>query len=318
MDVKAINNVSLQQSFEGKPRKTENKGTNEYPQMDAPLSKNGAKAMRDLIAGLMLLGATAGATSGLTSCVKAEAWAEADADAKAWAWVINNNNGKPDTIFVTTPIQDINFAINDSIIHQFLNIGSEIDGPLPDDDKNILLVSGTFRNRYDNKVVKFQADSCGTNREQSTFISEVTDLYDPKNPKKTWVKTVAKDVPGRGIKYEFYTTTATKKPEPWQYNQQYSLIVSNGARSNKPGVNTIYDKDGNMIWQGQLTRGQKTGAFMYGTLALDENGEIYRDPETGEPELINYDFDNTKIWTRKVDWKEQPKKVKVQNFDYDL
>ena len=79
-----------------------------------------------------------------------------------------------------------------------------------------------------------------------------------------------------------------------------SLIVSNGARGNKPGVNTIYDKDGNMIWQGQLTRGQKAGAFMYGTLALDENGEVYRDPETGEPELINYDFDNTKIWTRKV------------------
>lgn len=47
MDVKAINNVSLQQSFEGKPRKTENKGINEYPQMDAPLSKNGAKAMRE-------------------------------------------------------------------------------------------------------------------------------------------------------------------------------------------------------------------------------------------------------------------------------
>ena len=57
---------------------------------------------------------------------------------------------------------------------------------------------------------------------------------------------------------------------------------------------------------------------MYGTLTLDENGEIYRDPETGEPELINYDFDNTKIWTRKVDWKEQPQKFKAQSFDYDL
>ena len=101
-------------------------------------------------------------------------------------------------------------------------------------------------------------------------------------------------------------------------NQQYSLIVSNGARGNKPGVNTIYDKDGNMIWQGQLTRGQKAGAFMYGTLALDENGEVYRDPETGEPELINYDFDNTKIWTRKVDWKEQPNKLRAQDFDYDF
>lgn len=317
MDVKAINSLSLQQNFEGQPKRKEVKNNAEYPQMNAPASKKASKAMRDMMMGLMLLGAAASTQS----CVKAEAWAEADANAKAtaWGWVINNNgcDCKPDTIFKTTPIREVNFAINDSIIHQFLNVGSEIDGPLPGDGKNVILVSGTFRNRYDNKIVDFQVDSLGSNSRQNMYVSKVTDLYDPENPKKQWIQTIAKDVPGKGIKYEFYTANSTTKPEPWQYNQSYSVIVSNGARGNKPGVNTIYDRDGNMIWQGQLTKGQQAGAFTYGVLALDDDGQPYIDPETGEPEMIDYDFDNTKIWSRKVDYKsfEQPTNT---NVDYDL
>lgn len=265
--------------------------------------------------GLMLLGAAAGTQS----CVEADAWAEADAKATAWGWVINNNgcDCKPDTIFQTTPIREVNFAINDSIIHQFLNVGSEIDGPLPGDGKNVILVSGTFRNRYDNKIVDFQVDSLGSNSRQNMYVSKVTDLYDPKNPKKQWIQTIAKDVPGKGIKYEFYTANSTTKPEPWQYNQSYSVIVSNGARGNRPGVNTIYDRDGNMIWQGQLTKGQQAGAFTYGVLALDDNGQPYIDPETGEPEMIDYDFDSTKIWSREVEYKQFEKPTNT-NIDYNL
>lgn len=319
MDVKAVNSIHLQQSFEGKSKRKKVKNNAKYPQMNYPASKKASKAMRDLTMGLMLLGATAGASTGMTSCVKAEAWAEANADAKAWGWVIDNDgcDCKPDTIFQTTPIRDVNFAINDSIIHQFLNIGSDIDGPLPEDGENVILVSGTFRNRYDNKIIDFQVDSLGSNSRQNMYVSKVTDLYDPKNPKKQWIQTIAKDVPGKGIKYEFYTANSTTKPEPWQYNQSYSVIVSNGARGNKPGVNTIYDRDGNMIWKGQLTKGQQAGAFTCGVLALDDNGQPYIDPETGEPEMIDYDFDKTKIWSREVEYKqfEQPLNT---NIDYDL
>ncbi len=316
MDVKAVNSVSLQQSFEGKSKRKENKNNAEYPQMDRPASKKASKAMRDTAMGLMLLGAAAGGMStGLTSCVKAEAWAEANA--WAWGWIINNGcNCKPDTIFQTTPIRDVNWAVNDSIKNQFINIGSEVDGPV--DGDNVLLVSGTFRNRYDNKVTDFQVDSVGCNSRQMMYVSKVTDLYDPNNPKKEWWQVTAQDVKGKGIKYTFSTTNSEEKPEPWQYDQKYSIIVSNGARGGKPGINTIYDKDGQMIWQGQLAKGQQPGAFTYGVLALDENGEVYVDPETGKPEMIDYDYDNCKIFTREVDWGKFQQPAKTEDYDYDL
>lgn len=305
MDVKAINNVSLQQSFEGKTRKKENKNHAEYPQMDSPASKKASKAMRNMAMSLMLLGAT---TGGMTSCVDADADAEAVAgdvinNNFIWGWIINNDccNCKPDTIFQTTPIREVNWAVNDSIKNQFINIGAEVDGPT--DGENVLLVSGEFRNKYDNKVTKFQVDSIGCDKRQMMYTAKVTDLYDPKNPKKEWWQVTAKDVPGRGIKYTFSTTNSKEKPEDWQYNEKYSIIVSNGARGDKPGINTIYDKDGNMIWQGQLTKGQQSGTFCHNVIALDEDGNPYIDPETGEPELIDYDYDNCKIWTREVEWK---------------
>lgn len=293
MDVKAVNSVPLQQSFEGKSKRKETKNHTTYPQMDRPASQKAAKALRDAALGLMLLGT-------LSGCVETKSWSYAKAD--AWGWVIDNHNCdcKPDTIFQTTPIREVNWDINDSIKNQFVNIGAEVDGPINGD--NILLISGTFRNDYDNKITQFQIDSTGCNKNQMMYVSKVTDLYDPQNPKKEWWQVKAMDVPGKGIKYTFSTTNSEEKPEPWQYDQKYSIIVSNGARGNKPGVNTIYDKDGNMIWQGQLTKGQQAGMFTYGVLALDENGDPYIDPETGEPELINYNYDNCKIFTRKVDY----------------
>lgn len=82
MDVKAINSLSLQQNFEGQPKRKEVKNNAEYPQMNAPASKKASKAVRDMMMGLMLLGAAAGTQS----CVEADAWAEADAKATAWGW----------------------------------------------------------------------------------------------------------------------------------------------------------------------------------------------------------------------------------------
>ncbi len=298
MQIQPVNNLSLTKFSGQSTRNTKRPDTFEqsqdYTTDRAPVSKRTADALRKaFIAGMM----AAGVVGGMTSCVEIEPWKSEGS--WAWAYADCDSCNKPDTIFVTTPLNDVNFAINDSIINQFLNIGSEIDGPMP--GENVILVSGTFRNRYDNKVVDFQIDSAGTNKDQSVYVAKLTDLYDPENPKKQWIRTIAKDVPGKGIKYEFYTANSEEKPEQWQYNQAYSVIVANGARSNNAGVNTIYDKDGNMIWKGTLTKGQLAGAFTCGLLALDENGEPYIDPDTGEPEMIDYDYDNTKIWTRKLE-----------------
>lgn len=43
MDVKAINSLSLQQNFEGQPKRKEVKNNAEYPQMNAPASKKHQK-----------------------------------------------------------------------------------------------------------------------------------------------------------------------------------------------------------------------------------------------------------------------------------
>jgi len=333
MDVKAVNSVSLQQqSFEGKPKR--NKNNAEYPQMDSPASKKASKAMRDMAMGLMLLGAAAGAGTGMTSCVKENAWAVAGAEANAWAWgwIINNNGCgcKPDTIFQTTPIREVNWAINDSIKNQFINIGAEVDGPV--DGDNVLLVSGTFRNQYDNKVVeKFQIDSIGCNSRQMMYIAKVNDKYAPKNHKASWVETIAEDVPGQGIKYTFTPAYTKAKPESWDYDRtrSFSIIVSNGALSGNHGVNTIkikkpvFDQNGNPTGQkeevkGYLKKGQLPGTFFYSTFALDENGMPYVNPETEELEMIDYNYDNCKIFTREVDWGKFKQPVKPEDYDYDL
>ena len=298
MQIQAVNNLSLVK-FAGRGSKNTQK-TNSFDQSQdyktdrAPVSKHAADALRKaFIAGMMV----AGVSGGMTSCVDIEEWG--DAQAYAWAWADSDSCNKPDTIFVTTPLNDVNLAISDSIINQFLNIGSELEGSEPGD--NVILVAGKFRNRYDNKILNFQIDSTGTNKHQVAYVAKIDDLYDPENPRKQWVRTIAKGAPGKGIKYEFYTANSEEKPELWQYNPAYSVIVANGARSGNSGVNTIYDGDGNMIWKGKLTKGQQAGGFCCGLLALDENGQPYIDPDTGEPELIDYDYDECKIWTAKLE-----------------
>lgn len=294
MDVKAINSISLQQNFKGYSKIEKNRNHAEYPQMDRPASKKASKALKDTAMALMLLGATAG---GVSSCVKVDSWAFTE----SWAWSLCEGCHKPDTIFQITPIKEINWAINDSIKNQFINLGAEVDGPI--DGDNVLLFSGTLRDKYDNEVAKFQVDSTGCNKDQMMYVSKLNNNYNPDDPKTKWVKTIAEDVPGKGIKYTFSTSDSETKPQPWQYNHAFSVIVSNGARGNKPGVNTIYDKDGKMIWQGELTKGQQLGCFFYSTFALDEDGNPYINPETGEPELVNYNYDNCKICTREVTYK---------------
>lgn len=299
MQVQAINNLSLTQ-FQGlkSNKKRHEKNIENYPQMDAPVSKKTANALKNaFMAGVMAASVAGGMT--LTSCEKEElSYAKAEAN----AWVINNWGwGKPDTIFVTKPFKDINFAINDSLISQGLNIGSELDGPKP--GENVVLLSYRAQNNWDHKRYEGQLDSIGTNSRQNTYVTRVTDLYDPRNPKKLWMKTVVSDVPGRGIKFDHYTTNATSKPEEWQWKPSYSEIRSNGARGDKPGINTIYDSDGNMIWEGEFKKGELPGTCICGKLALDKQGQPVFD-ENGEPELIKYDFQDMKMCSREVDFKK--------------
>ena len=50
MNVQAVNTISLAPKFEGGVKKTANNQTNnEYPQMDAPMSKDAAKAYQSMV-----------------------------------------------------------------------------------------------------------------------------------------------------------------------------------------------------------------------------------------------------------------------------
>lgn len=66
MNVQAINNISSQQNFVGKAKKTQH--NIDYPQTNVVITKEAAKAIRDVALGLMVLGATVGAGASLTSC----------------------------------------------------------------------------------------------------------------------------------------------------------------------------------------------------------------------------------------------------------
>lgn len=315
MQVNAINNVSSLR-FEGKSKRNENKNNLDYPQMDSPASKDSAKAMKNLVYGLMLLGAAAGGGSMMTGC------AEAEATAKSVSVVVVGHNCNHDhtvihdtihdtdtiieTIIKPVVVKEYPYALGDSLIAQGLNIGIPLDGPKPNSDDVAFVASKAF-NRYDRKFYETQLDSVNTNREQLSLITKVVDLYDSKNPTTSWMKTLITDVPGKGIKFERYVSNSEKQPNPYEWNYAgRSEIRSNGARGNKPGVNTVYDNAGNMIWKGEYKKGgEQLGQFLYGQIPVDENGNPYLD-EDGKPEMVDYDFDQAKMWSERIQYKEIP------------
>lgn len=311
MQVQAINNLSLTQfgrngsintmepSVEAREREDRNTD-------HAPVSKKTANALRNaFMAGVMAASVAGGMT--LTSCEKEEL---AYAKANASAWVINNWGwGKPDTIFPMKPIPEIDFALNDSLIAQGLNIGAEINGPRPEAGKNVILVSYSARNDWDNIKYDGQIEVDKNNKEKSTnekqlsYISRVTNNYDPKNVKYSWRKTLITDVPGKGIKFKCFVAddNSAQVPTKNQWKLAYTEIRSNGARGGKPGVNTIYDGDGNMIWKGEYKKGKLDRTCFVTQLAVDPNThEVVFDPETGEPQFDNHNFDNLVMNTREV------------------
>ena len=210
MEVKAINGVNAL-NFEGKTqkqKKTKTLNNNYQPQ---PASHDGGKAMRNMMLGLMALGATAGT---LASCDKDDIFVEANSSASASssasATIIGGNCDhhdtitiiKPDTIYDTDTIihtiikpihvKDYPFHIADSLIAQGQNINIPIDGPVPDGSgkDSVVYVGSKAHNRYDNKFYESMVDSVGTNKRELAVVTKVLDLYDSKNPKTTYLKAV--------------------------------------------------------------------------------------------------------------------------------
>ena len=332
MNVKAIDNVSVL-SFAGKAENKKNinrkpENTNDYPQQNSPASKNAAKSMRNLIYGLILLGAAAGAN---TSCVKID---EGDpyAYAKAWAYSIGDGcdcNGKNDTTVIRDTIRDTvivpeikpiyvkeyPFHLADSLIRQGLNIGVPLEGPVPQDENNdVAFVASKAYNRYDAKYYETQVDTAGTNKDRLALVTKVLDFYeDPENPKTSWLRAEVVDVPGKGIRLDRYVSNSSVKPEIWNWNYAGYEIRTNN-RNGQTNTKSIFDNSNNLIWQGEYKRGVDDGTFMYGTIVYDENGNPYYD-ENGEPQVAYYDFDQAKMWSERVEKEQINEGVTYKSFD---
>lgn len=321
MEVKAINSSLKALNFEGQ-NKTHNKkqNVNHYSKPQSSISKDSSKAMRNMILGLMALGATANT---ITSCapddVIAEASSSSSSSSSANATIIGGGCHHHDTITIIKPdtihdtdtiihteikpiyVKDYPFHIGDSLIAQGQNIGIPIDGPVPDGSglDSAVYVGSKSHNRYDNKFYESMVDSVGTNKRELAVVTKVLDLYDSKNPKTSYLKSVVTDVPGKGIKITRYVANTDKKPEDdEQYLWNYAgYEVRTNGRDRKQNIRSIFDNNNNLVYRGNYEKGTNPGSFLYGALIIDEEtGEPIYD-ENGNPEFAQYDFDQSVVYS---------------------
>ena len=313
MDVKAINSVNFtsrsnKKSYSQKPE-------NIMPQHNTLGSTDYAKSMRNLILGLMALGAT----TTMTSCDDAEAFASASASASASATAIVVGGGNHchhdtitvvdrDTIFqndtiintIIKPVlvREYPYHLADSLIAQGLNIGVKLDGPVPNGTDDVVFVGSKAHNRYDHKFYETMVDSIGTNERELALVTKVVDMYGDK-PKTYHMKTVVNDVPGKGIKLTRYVANTEKAPaNDEQYLWNYAgYEIRTNYRDGRQNVRSIFDNKNELVYRGNFERGQEAGTFLYGSLIIDEEtGEPFYD-EYGEPEFAQYDFDQAVMYS---------------------
>lgn len=295
MEVKAINITPNFRGHNSKRIQDRNKSAinNDYPQMDAPVSKESAEYMKNVLLGLAALGAASCALSGCSA--ESSSSAAAGSCSEATSVVIGGGCNHKDTIIKPITVKDYPYNIGDSLVAQGINIGIDPDGPIPDGQNNAVYMASTAHNRYDNKIYKSTVDSIGTSSKTLAIFSEIEDRYDDKNPKKSYMKTVVSDVPGRGIKLMRYVANTDKKPEEYEWNYAGYEVRSNG-RDGKRNIRSVFDKNGNLVYRGDIERGQEKGTFLYGSVIYDDDGNVIKN-DKGEPEFAQYDFDNAKVYS---------------------
>lgn len=323
MEVKAISSANAL-NFEGKAQKHNTKhrpvNNNNHSQVT---SNDGGKAMRNMMLGLMALGATAGTLASCEKDVFAEANSSSSSSSSATANAHIEIGGgcdhhdtitivDKDTIITTIPeyiyVKDYPFNIGDSLIAQGQNIGIPIDGPVPDGSgqDSVVYVGSKAHNRYDDKFYESFVDSVGTNKRALAVVTKVLDKY---NDKTYYMKSEITDVPGKGIKITRYVADTAKKPdddEQYLWNYAGYEVRSNG-RDGTRNVRSILDNNNELIFRGDYEKGQEPGTFLYGSVVIDPGtGDPVYD-EDGNIEFAQYDFDQSVIYsdyaTRSHDYK---------------
>ena len=242
--------------------------------------------------------------------------------------------GERDTIYVTkidsVHFDDYPFHIADSLIAHCQNNGFKIDGPIPlSKDNHVVFLASACYNKYDQKLYQtYAVDDRGANTDKmATLITRVTDLYDKNNPRVSYIKSVVTDVPGKGIQFENSTISENQVrsserkdgnylPDAFDYRfMQSGKEIHTNLRNGTNRV-VILNSKGEEEWRGDFKKGQLNQTFFFNTFARDpETNEIYYDDD-GNPEMINYDFEQGKAISKYVTYKEdEPGRYSI---DYDF
>ena len=321
MEVKAIQGLSLMNQSAGSLKKSDNhSAVQNYAQMDAPMSKNAAEAVKNnsmvsfgqkknsnaMRNAAMATAASALVLGSLNSCKTVE---DGCNTCKPTIYVNCNECDKDTTKKDPTPNPDkpFKYHIPDSLTAHFTEIGGTIFGTLPKDSNNhIIFRSGKFYNEYDQHLYETEVvkGRNSDNPNEVTLITKVTDKYDRNNPKVSYIKSIVKPLYGVGMNFENYEISADRlrngsdspksNDDRWKY-------VGTEVHVRKRGAVEVYGATsyGDMLALEPVRvfrKGLKEGT------GFVEKELVFPDPDTGEeiPETVRYNLSGIEAHTAEI------------------
>ena len=310
MEVKAIQGLSLINQNAGSLKKSDNHSAlQNYAQMDAPMSKNAAEAIKNnsmisfgerkrshAMRNAMATAATAMVIGSMTSCKTIE---DGCNSCKPTIYVNCNECDKDTTKHdsIPDPVKPFKYHIPDSLTAHFTEIGGALYGKLPADSNNHhIFSSGTFYNEYDNHLYETKAlkGRNSNNSNEVVLLTKVTDKYVRNNPKVSYVLSYVKPLYGIGMNFENYEISAdelTGKSDVPEKSDSRWKYVGTEVHVRKNGAVEVYSAKnyGSMLALEPVRvfrRGMREGT------GFIEKEQVFVDPDTGEelPETLRYNL----------------------------
>ena len=336
MEVKAIQGLSLMNQSTGSLKKSNNtSAVQNYAQMDSPMSKNAAEAIKNnsmvsfgqkknsnaMRNAAMATAASAMVLGSLNSCKVIN---DGCNSCKPTIYVVCNkcdkdttktDTTKTDTTKTDTTKHDtipdkqepFKYHIPDSLTAHFTEIGGILTGTLPKDSNNhVIFRSGKFYNEYDQHLYETEVvkGRNSDNPNEVTLITKVTDKYERYNPKVSYVKSIVKPLFGIGMNFENYEISndrlggSSEAPKASDSRWQFA---GTEVHVRKHGAVEVYSATpyGDMLALEPVRvfrKGMKEGT------GFIEKEQVFIDPDTGEeiPETIRYNLSGIEAKTEEI------------------
>lgn len=323
MEVKAIQGLSLTSPNAVSIKKSNNNSAS-YAQMDAPMSKDAAEAIKNnsmisfgerkrshAMRNAMAAAATTMLIGSMTSCKTIE---DGCNSCKPTIYVNCNECDKDTTKTDTTkhdsipdPVKPFKYHIPDSLTAHFTEIGGALYGKLPADSNNHhIFSSGTFYNEYDNHLYETKAlkGRNSNNPNEVVLLTKVTDKYVRNNPKVSYVLSYVKPLYGIGMNFENYEISAD------ELNGRSDIPEKSDSRWKYVGTEVHVRKNGTVEVYGATSYGnmlalEPVRVFRKGLregTGFIEKEQVFIDPDTGEelPETLRYNLSGIKAETEEI------------------